>query len=258
LAVEGDAGRLARIVAGMLVEAGGRAIVFTGAGVSTESGIPDFRGPSGLWRRIPPEVFSIDYFLEEPGEVWRLYAELHSVLAAARPNPAHKAIARLEELGLIEAVVTQNIDGLHQAAGSRRVLELHGTGRYAVCLGCGRRIPIEEALAAGRERGWPPRCPGCSGLLKPDAVFFGEPLPRGVLEEAFRLARRARVVLVVGSSLQVYPAALVPEEAARHGARLAIVNLEPTPLDWRAEVVVRERAGRFLPLVAREAEKMLS
>ncbi len=253
-----ELGRLARRAAKILVEARGRALVFTGAGVSTESGIPDFRGPSGLWRRIPPEVFSIEYFLSNPGEVWRLYAELHRVLAEARPNPAHRAIARLEEMGLVEAVITQNIDGLHQAAGGRRVLELHGSGREAVCLACGARLGIEEAIRLGQEMGWPPRCPRCGGLLKPDAVFFGEPLPRGVLEEALRLARRARAVLVVGSSLQVYPAALVPEEAARHGARLITVNLEPTPLDWRAELVVRERAGRFLPLVVEEAEKLLA
>jgi len=249
---------LARRVAEILVEAAGRAFVFTGAGVSTESGIPDFRGPRGLWRRVPPEVFSLDYFLEEPGRVWRLYADLYRVLASARPNPAHRAIARLEELGLVEAVVTQNIDGLHQAAGSRRVVELHGSGGWAVCLSCGRRLPVETALRLGEEGGWPPRCPVCGGLLKPAAVFFGEPLPEEALREALRLAARARAVLVVGSSLRVYPAALVPEEAARRGARLAIVNLEETPLDWRAEVVARARAGVFLPMVVEEAEKLLS
>ena len=248
--------RLARRAAEILVSAGGRAFAFTGAGVSTESGIPDFRGPSGLWRRIPPEVFTIEYFLEDPGTVWRLYAELHRALASARPNPAHHAIARLEELGVIEAVVTQNIDGLHQAAGSRRVIELHGNAREAVCTACGARVAIEEALAAV-EAGELPRCPRCGAVLKPAAVFFGEPLPSRALEEAFSLARRARAVLVAGSSLQVYPAALVPEEAARRGARLVIVNLEETPLDWRAELVVRERVGRFLPLVAEEAEKLL-
>ena len=248
---------LAKRAAEILVAAKGRAFAFTGAGVSTESGIPDFRGPSGLWRRIPPEVFSIEYFLENPGEVWRLYAQLHRVLAEARPNPGHVALAELEQLGLIEAVVTQNIDGLHQAAGSRRVIELHGSGNRARCLSCGETIPLREALKIAEERGWPPRCPRCGGLLKPDAVFFGEPLPREALEEAYRLARRARAVLVAGTSLQVYPAALVPEEAARRGARLIIVNLESTPLDWRADVVVRAPTGRFLPLVAEEAEKLL-
>ncbi len=246
----------ARRAAEVLIAARGRAFAFTGAGVSTESGIPDFRGPSGLWKRIPPEVFSIEYFFEYPGEAWRLYSELYAVLRSARPNPAHHALARLEKLGVIEAVVTQNIDGLHQAAGSR-VVELHGTAGRAVCLSCGARYPVEEALRVIR-RGDVPRCPRCGGLLKPDAVFFGEPLPEEALAEAFRLASRARAVLVVGTSLQVYPAALVPEEAARRGARLVIVNLEPTPLDWRAEVVVRESAARFLPRLVEEVERLLS
>ena len=246
----GEARRLARLLAESRY-----AIVFTGAGVSTESGIPDFRGPSGLWRRVPPEVFTIEYFVERPLEVWRLFTELFYSFRGAKPNPAHYAIARLEELGVVKAVVTQNIDGLHQAAGSRRVIELHGNLRWARCMSCGRRVSLDEAVSEARE-GRLPRCPGCGGMLKPDAVFFGEPLPEEALEEAFREARRADLVLVVGSSLSVYPAAYIPEYARRRGARLAIVNLEPTPLDHLATVVARRRAGELLPAVVSELEKL--
>ncbi|BES81911.1 NAD-dependent protein deacetylase [Pyrodictium abyssi] len=231
------------------------AVVFTGAGVSTESGIPDFRGPSGLWRRVPPEVFTIEYFVERPLEVWRLFTELFYSFKDAKPNPAHYAIARLEELGIVKSVITQNIDGLHQAAGSRRVIELHGNLRWARCMSCGRRVPLDEAVSEARE-GRLPRCPVCGGLLKPDAVFFGEPLPEEALEEAFREARRADLVLVVGSSLSVYPAAYIPEYARRRGARLAIVNLEPTPLDHLATVVARRRASELLLMVVRELESL--
>lgn len=249
-----EPGEEARRLAQLLAESR-YAVVFTGAGVSTESGIPDFRGPSGLWRRVPPEVFTIDYFVERPLEVWRLFTELFYSFKDAKPNPAHYAIARLEELGAVKSVITQNIDGLHQAAGSRRVIELHGNLRWARCMSCGRRLPLDEAVSEARE-GRLPRCPGCSGLLKPDAVFFGEPLPEETLEEAFREARRADLVLVVGSSLSVYPAAYIPEYAWRRGARLAIVNLEPTPLDHLATVVARRRAGELLPMVVRELERL--
>ncbi|ALL01543.1 NAD-dependent protein deacetylase, SIR2 family [Pyrodictium delaneyi] len=245
----------ARRLAGLLAESR-HAIVFTGAGVSTESGIPDFRGPSGLWRRIPPEVFTIEYFLERPLEVWRLFSEFFYSFRGAKPNPAHLAIARLEELGVVKAVITQNIDGLHQAAGSRKVIELHGNLRWARCMSCGHKVALDDAVETVR-RGQLPHCPRCGGLLKPDAVFFGEPLPDDALEEAFREARSADLVLVVGSSLTVYPAAYIPEYARRRGARLVIVNLEPTPLDNLAEMIVHRKAGEFLPLVVKELEKIL-
>ena len=247
----------ARRIAGALVGASGRAVVFTGAGVSTESGIPDFRGRNGLWRRVSPDLFTLTYFREHPMEFWRLYLQLRRPLLEARPNPAHRAIARLEELGLVEAVITQNIDGLHQKAGSRRVIELHGNASEAVCPFCGYRGPIEPWYERV-ERGELPLCPRCGSVLKPATVLFEEPLPLDALEEAYRLARRARVFLVVGSSLVVYPAAGVPETAVKHGARLFIVNLDPTHLDWRAELVVRARAGAFLPMVVEEAKRLLA
>lgn len=245
---------LAKRLAELLVESK-YAIVFTGAGVSTESGIPDFRGPSGLWRKIDPEIFTIQYFMENPSLVWRLFIEYFARYRDAKPNPAHYAIARLEQIGIVKVVITQNIDGLHQAAGSRRVIELHGNLRYAVCLSCGQRIALDDAVSMIREGSDPPQCPRCGGLLKPDAVFFGEPLPVKALEDAFREAEKSDLVLVVGSSLTVYPAAYIPAHAVEHGARLVIVNLQPTPLDDIAVLVVREKAGVFLPRVVEYVEE---
>ena len=243
-------------VAKMLVESS-YAIVFTGAGVSTESGIPDFRGPEGLWRRVDPEKFTIDYFYENPLEVWRLVAQLAEMFKDAKPNPAHYAIAELEEMGIVKTVITQNIDGLHQKAGSKRVIELHGNSRYAVCLVCGHRIPIEEALRIVA-RGELPRCPRCGGVLKPDAVFFGEPLPRRELEEAFREAEKADLVLVVGSSLVVQPAAYIPLHAKETGAKIVIVNASRTAMDSIADVIVRGKAGEILPKILEKVKAIIT
>ena len=243
----------ARRVAGWLVESG-FAIAFTGAGVSTASGVPDFRGPRGLWRRVPPRVFSIDYFLEDPGGSWRVFLELYRGLRGVGPNPAHYALARLEEAGLLKAVVTQNIDGLHQAAGSRRVVELHGSLGWAVCLGCGRRYPLEWAVGEAGRRGYPV-CPECGGLVKPDVVFFGEPLPTRALLEAYSLARRSDLVLVAGSSLAVAPANMVPVVAREHGARVVVVNLGPVELDV-ADVFIEAPVEEALPVICEEALRL--
>jgi NAD-dependent deacetylase len=241
------------------VVAGSRqGMAFTGAGISTESGLPDFRGPSGLWRRYDPSLFTLHRYVRDPEvrkAVWRFRAEL--LEAEVRPNPAHLALARLEEMGILRWVVTQNIDDLHRAAGSRNVIELHGSKREVVCLSCGARGPAEEAVArflAGEED---PACPHCGGILKLTAVMFGEPLPTDALDAAFRAAREADLCLVIGSSLQVYPAAEVPFRAATSGAALIVVNDEPTPLDHLARVVLRGRAGEILPKLVEEVEKRL-
>lgn len=233
------------------------AIAFTGAGVSTESGIPDFRGPQGLWRRVDPDKFHIDYFESNPDEVWGLIVEHLIPGFRVKPNRAHLALARLEELGVIKAIITQNIDGLHQAAGSRRVIELHGNSEWAVCMVCGYRFPLDNAIEEYRRIKRAPSCPRCGGLVKPDVVFFGEPLPRKALSEAFDEAGRADAVLVVGSSLVVTPAAYVPLAAKENGARLIIVNLEPTTMDGLADVVIRGKAGEIVPLIAERVEEML-
>jgi NAD-dependent deacetylase len=248
----------AEVIARALVEAKGKSVVFTGAGISTESGIPDFRGPQGLWNMISPQVVTLEYFLKRPDESWWMYTEMfYPTLANAKPNPAHYAIAELEALGLVEAVITQNVDCLHQKAGSKRVIELHGRFDQVQCLRCGFRDDIEKYVSEFMRTKIAPKCPNCGFVLKPAVVYFGERLPEDELEEAFALAHSCRVVLVVGSSLVVYPAAWIPEIAIQRGAKLFIVNITPTRLDSYAELVVRERAGVFLPTVVEHVKQIL-
>jgi NAD-dependent deacetylase len=224
----------------------------TGAGVSAESGIPTFRGEGGLWTKYDPvKVSSIASFLADPASYWSVSKERGRVALAARPNPGHLALAELEAAGHLVAVVTQNTDGLHQAAGSTRVVELHGSGRMVECLTCGRREPRAD-VQARLETEMPPRCLQCGGkLLKPTVVLFGEPMPVPAVEEAFELAAAADVMLVAGSSLVVFPAADVPLVALRAGAAMIVVNAEPTPLDRFAEVVIHGRSGEVLPEIVR-------
>jgi len=234
-----------------------RTIVFTGAGISTESGIPDFRSPGGIWERFDPDDFTYEKFLgdvQSRRKQWRLFRQLS---LTAEPNPAHHAIARLYHQGRLDCVITQNVDSLHQKAGmpEDRVLELHGSARWAVCLGCRRRYPLEQLIARLGGDAEAPVCEACHGILKPDAVFFGEPLPQEVLNEAVSRSSRCRLFIVVGSTLVVYPAAYMPAYALEAGARLVIINLSATPLDEQASVLVRARAGEVLPLIVRKVEE---
>jgi len=223
-------------------------VVLTGAGVSTESGIPDFRSQTGVWATYDPmEYASIDAFRRDPAKVWDFYSKRLGVLAEARPNAAHLALAELERLGLVEAVITQNVDRLHQAAGSQRVIEVHGSIRTASCLSCGRREEFDRVV----ERLPVPRCPDCGAVLKPDVVMFGELLPAEAIEEASRLARDAGLLLVVGSSLEVYPVAGLPEQTLQAGGRLAIVNRGSTPFDRRADLKIDASAADTLAAVAK-------
>ncbi|MCE4613927.1 MAG: NAD-dependent deacylase [Desulfurococcales archaeon] len=233
-------------IAEKIIEAEGCSVVLTGAGISTPSGIPDFRSPGGLWSRIDPSIFELSYFHSRPDISWIYYRQLVGELEDKQPNPAHKALAELEEMGLIKAVITQNIDGLHQRAGSRKVLEIHGNAYRAVCTSCGSRYPIHEALEKVG-KGEAPRCSKCGGLLKPDVVFFGEPLPYKVYMESLQLARKCKVFLSVGSSLVVQPAASLPWHAHSSGVFLAIVNLQETPLDSLANAVIHGRVEEILP-----------
>jgi len=226
-------------------------VAFTGAGVSTASGVPDFRSPGGIWSRYQP--VTIQEFVSSDAarrSYWPYKKETYRDFAAARPNPAHHALARLEDEGRLAAVITQNIDGLHQEAGSRTVLELHGTNRRVGCLACGRSCAAElihERLLAGCEV---PSCDACGGLLKAATVSFGQPLPRDVLAEAWRLATACDLLLVLGSSLVVQPAAALPEAAAAAGAAVVIVNREATPLDGLAAQVIRGEVEDILPAMA--------
>ncbi|HEY1455170.1 MAG TPA: NAD-dependent protein deacylase [Candidatus Dormibacteraeota bacterium] len=227
-------------------------LALTGAGVSAESGIPTFRGAAGLWRQYDPvKVASIGYFMADPGAYWKVSRERGRVALGARPNPGHLALAALEAAGHLTAVVTQNTDGLHRDAGSRRVIELHGSGRTVECLDCGKREPRSE-VQARLEVEMPPRCPECGGgFLKPTVVLFGEPMPQAAVQEAFDLAQAADVMLVAGSSLAVYPAAQIPLVALRAGARMILVNAEPTPFDGLADTVIHGLSGEVLPEIVR-------
>jgi NAD-dependent deacetylase len=231
-----------------LLSAAHRGLALTGAGVSAESGIPTFRGEGGLWTQYNPiKVASIEYFMADPSAYWKVSKERGRVALAAQPNPGHHAIAALEAAGHLAAVVTQNTDGLHQESGSRRVIEVHGSGRTVECLDCGTREPRGD-VQARLEVEMPPRCKVCGGsLLKPTVVLFGEAMPAAAVQEAFTLAREADVMLVVGSSLLVYPAAEIPLVAVRSGAPMIIINAEPTPVDELAEVVIHGRSGEVLP-----------
>ena len=227
-------------------------VVLTGAGVSTESGIPDFRSPQGLWAEFDPfEYGSIAAFRSDPAKVWRFYAPRFAVLTEAEPNAAHRALARLEHAGLVRAVITQNIDLLHERAGSSDVVEVHGSIRTSTCPGCGASYPLARVLELLEDEG-APACPACGAMLKPDVVFFGELLPAEAIDRAFELAREAALFLVVGSALEVYPVAGLPLETLEAGGDLAIVNRGPTALDMRATLKVDGSAGEVLAAVAGE------
>jgi NAD-dependent deacetylase len=221
-------------------------VALTGAGISTESGIPDFRSPGGIWDQYDPmEYATIEAFRRDPVKVWEFYAKRLEVLREAEPNPAHFALAELERRGLLEAVITQNIDRLHELAGSEDVVEVHGSIRTSVCLSCGATATFDEVVELLVDEP-APACPRCGAILKPGVVMFGELLPPVEIDRAYELARRARLLLVVGSSLEVYPAAFLPLETLAAGGELAIVNRDPTMLDSRASVVLSGSAGEVL------------
>jgi NAD-dependent deacetylase len=227
-------------------------VVLTGAGISTESGIPDFRSPAGIWAEYDPmEYATIDAFRRDPVKVWEFYALRFEVLTRAEPNAGHLALAELERRGLVQAVVTQNIDGLHERAGSRDVVEVHGSIRTSSCLECGERVPLDAVVAALRTSPAPP-CSRCGAILKPDVVMFGELLPVDAIERATELASRARLLLVVGSTLEVYPVAGLPEETMSTGGELAIVNRGSTPFDRVASIRIDGGAGETLAALAEE------
>jgi NAD-dependent deacetylase len=222
-------------------------VVLTGAGVSTESGIPDFRSPTGIWAEFDPlEYGSLQAFRRDPEKVWRFYAPRFSMLTDAEPNRAHLALAELERRGLLRAVVTQNIDLLHERAGSREVVEAHGSIRTSTCPYCRARYPLGDVLVLLRQGDGAPRCPACDGVLKPDVVFFDELLPESEIDRAYELAREARLLLVVGSSLEVWPVAELPLVTLRAGGKVAVVNDGPTSVDDRAELKLAGRAGDVL------------
>jgi len=224
----------------------------TGAGHSTPSGIPDFRSPeSGLWTFVNPmEVASIFGFRQRPESFFEWVRPMVKTLLTAQPNPAHKALADLEAMGRMKAVITQNIDGLHQRAGSQRVLELHGHIREATCIRCYQIVPTDEFLPDFVESGQVPHCSSCGGILKPNVILFGEQLPISVLNAAWQEIRACDLVLVAGSSLRVAPACELPMTATMHGAKAIVVNYQPTDLDTVAHVVIHNDVAMVLPRIA--------
>ena len=232
-----------------LLRSSERVVAFTGAGISTESGISDFRSPGGVWDRY--RVVTYQEFIadaEKRRGYWRMKSELFREMGGARPNRAHLALFRLESMGKLECIVTQNIDGLHQDAGSSpgKVIEIHGTNRSAYCLGCNEKWPIEEIQARLESEGYDPRCRGCGGLIKPSTVSFGQSMPEDRMQRAMKAAGECDLMLMIGSSLQVEPAASIPPAAARGGARLIFINRTPTPWDHIADVCFSENAGDVL------------
>lgn len=237
-----------------LVRGSPSTVALTGAGISTPSGIPDFRSPeSGLWTDVDPtEVATLQGFCQSPKAFYEWIRPLARLLLAAEPNPAHRALARLEQAGRLTVIVTQNIDMLHHRAGSERVLEVHGHLREATCIHCYRAWPAQAFMLRWLDDNVLPRCPECGYPLKPNVILFGEQLPALILTQAKLAARRCGVMLVAGSSLEVFPAADLPLIALEHGAKLIVINRMPTFVDDRAEVVIRDDVAEVLPALADE------
>lgn len=225
-------------------------VAFTGAGISAEAGIPTYRGEGGLWDKYDPNLYAnIDYFLQDPSYYWNFFREVrYPLLKKAQPSLGHLAIAEMEAVGNLKTVITQNIDGLHQLAGSSSVVELHGTTRVIFCMSCYQEYTMEKTFSLLMEE-FPPRCPKCQGSLRPAVVFFGESLDPHVLHSAYEEAGKCELLLVVGSSLVVYPAAEIPLAARQNGATLVIVNKEKTGLDHVADFVIQGKAGDVLPQI---------
>jgi NAD-dependent deacetylase len=214
------------------------ALVLTGAGVSVPSGIPDFRSPGkGIWEKVNPmEVAHIDAFRRQPDRFWQFYGERFASLVDVEPNPAHAAIAELERRGLVRGVVTQNVDRLHRKAGSRNVIEVHGSIEWSVCPECGGRVALDRVLELLAAHPGAPECTACIAPLKPDVVLFGEMLPEDAISDAYALAAEADVIVCVGSSLEVFPVASLPGVTRDGGGRIALVTQGPTPYDRDAAV----------------------
>ncbi len=235
-----------------------RTLLFTGAGVSTESGIPDFRGPQGLWKKVDPKLFTFQNYVSDPEirkQSWKM--RFGNKIWQAAPNPTHIAIAELEKMGICPIVVTQNIDGLHQKAGSTDVIELHGTLRETECLSCGARDKIERTLARVDAGDEDPACFSCSGILKVATISFGQNLRAEVLDRAFAEAARADLCFAIGSTLSVTPAAYIPLEVTQKGGYLIILNAEPTEMDGIATHIIQGKSGTLLPELVKKVRKKI-
>jgi NAD-dependent deacetylase len=236
------------------IDSAQRVVVLTGAGISTDSGIPDFRGPQGVWTKNPKAEAqsTLQHYLADPqvrASAWQ--SRLHSPAWAAQPNRAHHALVALEQRGKLHALITQNIDELHRIAGNdpERIIEVHGTMRRVMCWGCGARTPMQAVLQRVRDGEGDPACTACGGILKSDTISFGQMLVPEVIERAMAAVADAQVLLAVGSTLQVYPVAGAVPHAKEVGARVVIVNDQPTPMDELADAVIRTPIGEALPAI---------
>lgn len=239
-----------------------KVVAFTGAGHSTESGIPDFRGREGIWTKYDPNDFTYQKFVGDPEARKRIWRGLSAFGKSSQtePNPGHYALTDLYGLGKLDCIITQNVDGLNQKAGvpDEKVIELHGTTRYVKCLKCARRYPSEEIGRRLEEGVEDPVCDDCGGMLKPAAVFFGEAMPMQETAEAQRRSQQCDLMMVLGSSLVVYPAAYMPAYAVEAGAKLVIINAEPTPMDAYADVCIRGMLGQVLPRIVDSLRRRLA
>ena len=241
------------------IKEGGKNVVFTGAGISTESGIPDYRSQGGIWDKFRPVYF--DEFMSSKDsrvEYWRQKRELYQEIAKAEPNPAHMSLARLNEMGLLQAVVTQNIDGLHQASGlpADKIVELHGNACRIRCMSCQKISPIDGVQQRLSKGDRAPECE-CGGFLKPDTISFGQAMPAAEVEKSVILSSQCDFFLIIGSTLVVQPAAQMPVYAKNNGAFLAIVNLSETPCDNMCDVLIREKAGNVLQQITKEVDNSM-
>lgn len=241
--------------AASVIRSGSPALVFTGAGISVESGIPPFRGQGGLWDQVDPGFIEINRFLRSPDRSWPLIKQIfYDSWGAANPNPAHLAVAEMERMGLVKLLVTQNIDCLHQRAGSKDVVEFHGTLERLVCRKCTFRGAASPELLAPEV----PHCPVCSGLLKPDFVFFGEAIPETASERSFSAANEADTVIVIGTSGEVMPACLIVREAKRAGAKIIEVNIDDSSSycrDGVTDILLAGQAGNVMTMLLEELKK---
>jgi NAD-dependent deacetylase len=236
-----------------------RAVVFTGAGLSTESGIPDFRSPGGVWDRYDPEDFYFQKFVSSEAsrqKYWQMATEMYEPMKKAEPNPAHLAIAEMERLGRLDCVITQNIDGLHLKAGNseEKVIQIHGTAMHVTCLDCQKRYDREKIQERIRQGEKAPRCESCGGILKPATISFGQAMPERETEEAYRRSSLCDLFIVIGSSLVVQPAASMPVVAKRNGAKLVIINHDPTPCDDLADIILQSQAGPTMTHILRSVK----
>lgn len=226
-------------------------VCFTGAGMSVESGIPDFRSRGGLWEKFDPSVYaSYDVFKSDPGKFWEMMEECKAVIGPAKPNAGHLALAELEEMGKLNTIITQNIDGLHQEAGNKTVHELHGGCKTGSCIDCKRQYSIVELEELVRDTGKPPVCAECGQKrVKTDVILFGEALPEGIMETSVESIQKCDLLIVIGSSLQVAPANMLPKMAKMAGAKVLLLNMSETPIDTIADVAVRLPVGECLPKI---------